>query len=78
MPSTNIHGLVTGFHRDDHERYRKIPVADIRAGNCVACKCTVFLNPFGVTAVRERDADVICRRCDRIEGLAVDRTFIES
>lgn len=75
---THAHGIVTGYHRDDPERHRKIPPADIPAGRCVGCRTVVFLNTFGVSAVRERDADVICRRCDRVEGLDVDRSLIES
>lgn len=75
---THSHGIVVGYHRDDHERHRKIPPADIVAGRCVACRCVVFLNALGLSAVRERDADVICRRCDRTVGLDVDRSLIES
>lgn len=75
---THSHGVVVGFHRDDVDRWMKIPPADIYAGNCVSCGCNVFLNTYGVSAVRERDADCICRRCDKLHGLEVDRSLIES
>ncbi len=75
---THSHGIVTGYRSEDQARYMKIPVADIKAGRCVSCRAEVFLNRFGVSAVRERDADVICRNCDRVEGQSVDRSLIES
>jgi hypothetical protein len=78
MPSTNPHGLVTAYHRDDNERWRKVPPADILGGNCVSCGCNVFVNVNGASALRERDADLICRRCDRLYGADADRSLIES
>jgi hypothetical protein len=72
------HGIVVGYHRDDNERWTKVPPADIHAGNCVSCGCNVFLNINGVSAVKERDADCICRRCDKMFGTEVDRSLIES
>lgn len=78
MPSARSHGIVTGYHRDDDRRHRMIPPADLHAGRCVSCGCNVFLNANGVSAIRERDADVICRRCDKDVGQEVDRSLIES
>lgn len=78
MPATRQHGLVTGYHRDDIARHRMIPPADIPSGRCVGCGCQVFLNANGISAVRERDADVICRRCDRRDGREIEQQMIES
>lgn len=75
---TRSHGIVTGFRSEDQRRYLMIPPADIRAGRCVSCRAEVFLNVNGVSAVRERDADVICANCDRVDGSDVDRSLIES
>ena len=72
------HGLVVGYRAEDTRRYFKQPRADIRAGRCVDCRAEVFLNVYGVSAVRERDADVICANCDAREGALVDRELIES
>lgn len=78
MPKTRSHGLVVGYHRSDDERFKMIPPADIHAGVCVSCGCHCFVNVNGVSALRERDADVICRLCDRRVGSEADRSLIES
>lgn len=78
MSKTHEHGIVVGYHRDDPQRHWMIPVADTVAGRCVGCRTPVFLNTNGVSAVRERDAGVICVRCDKFEGVQVDRSLIES
>lgn len=79
MPAARSHGIVVGFRSEDQRRYLKIPPADIRAGKCVAgCGCEVFVNRYGASALRERDADPICENCNAREGADVDRTLIES
>lgn len=75
---TRVHGLVVGYRSEDQRRYRMVPRADVRGGRCVACRCEVFVNVNGVSALRERDADVICWNCNEREGASVDRSLIES
>lgn len=72
------HGVVVGFRSEDQRRYRMVPPATIRSGKCVSCRAEVFLNELGVSAITERDADVICAGCDQRDGLEVDRGMIES
>lgn len=78
MPKTHSHGIVVGFRPEDSRRYRMIPKADIRAGRCVVCRVEVYVNANGASALRERDADPICKYCDERDGTHVDRTLIES
>lgn len=78
MAKTHVHGLVVGYRSEDQRRYRMQPRADIDGGRCVSCRCVVFVNANGVSALRERDADVICAGCDQREGVSVDHSMIES
>ena len=78
MAKTHVHGLVAGYRSEDQRRYRMIPAADIKGGKCVSCRAEVFVNVYGVSALRERDADVICMNCDAREGASVDQSMIES
>lgn len=73
------HALVVGYRRDQlAERYAKIPVADIVGGRCVGCGTQVMVNTFGASAIRERDADVCCERCERLYDADINRSLIES
>ena len=78
MAKTHVHGVVVGYRSEDQRRYLKYPKAEIRGGRCVSCRAEVFVNSFGASALRERDADVICMNCDSREGSSVDRSMIES
>jgi hypothetical protein len=75
---TRSHGIVVGYRSEDPRRYRMIPPADTKAGRCVVCRNVVYVNANGASALRERDADPICRVCDHNEGVEVDRSLIES
>lgn len=74
------HALVVGFTRDQlKERLvDKIPPADIVGGKCIGCERPVYVNVYGASAIRERDADVCCTRCERLYDAEINRSLIES
>lgn len=73
------HALVIGYRREQlAERYAKIPRAEIVGGKCVGCSADVYVNVFGASAIRERDADVCCERCERMYDADINRSMIES
>lgn len=79
MPEARSHALVVGFRREQlAERYAKYPIADIIGGKCIGCSCDVYVNPFGASAIRERDADVVCGRCEVLYDADINRALIES
>ena len=71
---------MVGFRREQlYERLRaKIPPADIIGGKCISCGCSVYVNVFGASAIRERDADVVCSRCEKLHDADLNRSLIES
>lgn len=75
---TRSHGVVVGYRSEDQRRYLLTPQATIRGGACISCRADVFINSNGVSALRERDADVICWNCNRAHAADVDRSLIES
>lgn len=79
MPEPRSHALVVGFSREQlAERFAKIPPADIVGGKCIGCSRPVYVNVFGASAIRERDADVCCTRCERMYDADINRSLIES
>jgi hypothetical protein len=79
VPEARSHAVVVGFRREQlAERYAKIPVADIVGGKCVGCSELVYVNSFGASAIRERDADCVCTRCERLYDADINRSLIES
>lgn len=74
------HALVIGYRREDlYERLiAKIPPADIVGGKCISCGDPVYVNVFGASAIRERDADVCCHVCERRYDAEINRSLIES
>ncbi len=79
MPSTRAHSIVVGFTREQlYERYLKIPIADIIGGRCIGCSRDVYVNAYGASAIRERDADVCCTRCEKMYDADINRSLIES
>lgn len=79
MPEPRSHALVVGFPREMlAERFAKIPVADIVGGRCIGCSRPVYVNVFGASAIRERDADVVCTACERMYDAEINRSLIES
>jgi hypothetical protein len=80
MPEQHTHALVVGFRREQlRERLvLKIPPADIVGGKCIGCSCLVYVNAFGAQAIRDRDADVCCTRCERLYDADINRAMIES
>ena len=79
MPEARAHALVVGYRREQlAERFAKIPVADIVGGRCISCSAPVYFNAFGVSAIRERDADVVCERCEKLYSAEINRALIES
>jgi hypothetical protein len=79
MPEARSHALVVGFTREQlFERYHKIPIADIVGGRCIGCSRDVYVNVFGASAIRERDADVCCTVCERMYDADINRSLIES
>lgn len=73
------HALVIGFPREMlAERYAKIPIADIVGGKCIGCSRPVYVNIFGASAIRERDADVCCIYCEQMYDAEINRALIES
>lgn len=78
MPEARAHAIVVGFLEGDTRRHFKIPKADIVGGKCISCGKPVYFNLFGVSAIREKDADVVCDHCERRYGADIDRDLIES
>lgn len=79
MPEARAHSIVVGYVREQlAERYAKIPVADLVGGKCIGCSRPVYVNIFGASAIRERDADVCCERCEKLYDADINRSLIES
>jgi hypothetical protein len=79
VPEARSHALVVGFRREQlAERYAKIPPAEIVGGKCIGCSAPVYVNVFGASAIRERDADVVCTGCERRYDAEINRALIES
>lgn len=79
MPEPRSHAIVICPTREDlAERFAMIPPADIRVGPCISCSRECYVNPSGAQAVRERDADVCCLRCERLYSADINRSLIES
>lgn len=80
MAEARSHALVVCPARGDlAERYAMIPPADIPAGACMGgCGAICYVNPSGAQAIRERDADVCCLRCNRLFSADINRSLIES
>lgn len=79
MGEPRSHAIVIGYRREDLRRYsEKIPPADIPGGACISCGHQVYFNHFGVSAIRERDADVCCDACETLYGADINRSLIES
>lgn len=72
------HALVVGFARDQMRRHLMIPPAEIRGGRCIGCGTDVYVNPSGAAAIRQRDADVVCERCESMYHADINRSLIES
>lgn len=47
--------------------------ASIIGGKCIGCNRDVYLNRLGMSAVREKDADVCCVECE--QGYGADLTY---
>jgi len=47
----------------------------LMGGYCVGCGCAVYLNTLGISAVRERDADVACSECESLYGADITRSL---
>lgn len=76
---TRSHAIVICYTRDQlAERFAKIPPADIQAGPCISCHRTCYVNSSGAQAIRERDADVCCERCEKLYSADINRSLIES
>ena len=79
LPEARSHAIVVGFRREQlAERYAKIPIADIVGGKCIGCSEPVYVNAFGASAIRERDADVCCTRCEILYDADINHALIES
>lgn len=73
------HALVVCPLREDlAERFAMVPPATIRAGRCISCGHDCYVNPSGAQAIRERDADVCCLRCERLHTADINRSLITS
>ena len=74
------HALVIGYRKEQlRERLvEKIPPADIVGGRCVGCSANVYVNVYGASAIRERDADVCCTVCEKLYDADINRSLIES
>lgn len=73
------HALVVCPVREDlAERFAMVPPAMIRAGRCIGCSRDCYVNPSGAAAIRERDADVCCLRCERLYDADIKRAMIAS
>lgn len=75
---TRSHALVVGFHKDQTRRHLMIPPAEIIGGRCISCGVNVYVNPSGAAAIRTRDADVVCERCESMYHAEINRSLIES
>ncbi len=78
-PGARAHAIVVGYRREDLRRYtEKTPVADIPGGKCISCGHLVYFNRYGIGAIRERDADVVCDVCEREYSADINHSLIES
>jgi hypothetical protein len=55
-----------------------VPPATIAAGPCISCSAMCYVNPNGADAIRTRDADVCCIRCESLYAADINRALIES
>jgi hypothetical protein len=80
MAEQRSHAIVIGFVREQiFERLKlKHPPADIVGGKCIGCSRDVYVNIYGASAIRERDADVCCERCEKLYDADINRSLIES
>lgn len=78
--NVRAHALVIGYRREQlKERLiDKIPPAEIIGGRCIGCGCDVYVNIYGASAIRERDADVCCPRCESEYDADITRGMVES
>ena len=73
------HAIVICPTYDDRlERFSMIPPATIKAGRCIGCSRLCYVNPSGALAIRQRDADVCCLRCERLYDADINHSLIES
>jgi hypothetical protein len=72
------HALVVGFRKSDVRRHFKYPVAELVGGKCISCSQPVYVNVYGASAIRERDADVCCVECEALYDADINRSLIES
>jgi hypothetical protein len=73
------HAVVVGYRGSQlAARYAKIPPAIIVGGKCIGCSESVYVNEFGASAIRERDADVVCDRCEVLYDADINASLIES
>lgn len=80
MGNVRAHALVIGYRKEDVRRFtEKFPPATIDAGPCIAdCGRHVFFNASGISAVRDRDADVCCLQCEYQFAADINRSMVES
>lgn len=79
MAEARSHAIVICPTRDQlEERFSMIPPATIVGGRCISCGNECYVNPSGAGAIRERDADVCCIRCERLFSADINRSLIES
>jgi hypothetical protein len=67
LSSGGLGRIVVGFVKADYGG-RISHGANINAGQCVSCGRDTYFNPSGAAAVRARDAQPICQRCQHIHG----------
>ncbi len=73
------HAIVICYRREQlAERFAMFPPATIHAGRCISCSSECYVNPSGADAIRTRDADVCCDRCERLHSADINRSLIES
>ncbi len=78
MGEARSHAIVIGFRKEDLRRFQMRPAALVDAGKCIGCSHHVYLNWLGVSAIRERDADVCCDECESRYHAEINRALIES
>ena len=70
--------VICPARRDLAERFAMRPPADIQAGACISCGEQCYVNENGADAIRSRDADVCCIRCENLYAADINRSLIES
>ena len=79
MSKARSHALVVGYRREQlRERFSMHPPAETVGGKCIGCSDPVYVNASGVRAIRDRDADVCCTRCERMYDADINHALIES